>query len=80
MILRKQGTLKPKPEMLKKTTNNRRIAIMGITPVKKKEGVGGENSQKVAAEQTGKEDEKKSQDEEMESDYEWDSQAESSEL
>ena len=60
--------------MLKKTTNNRRIAIMGV--------VGGELSPRAAAEQTGNEDENKSQNENsvIESDIEFDSEAGSSEL
>ena len=68
--------------MLKKTTNNRRIAVLGITQVKKKEGVGGEILQRPAAEQTGNEDEKKDQNdsEVIESDMEFESEAESSVL
>lgn len=55
---------------------------MGITQVEKKEGVGGEHSPRAAAEEAGNGDEKKIQDESpvMESDYEFDSEADSSGL
>ena len=82
IIVEKQISLKEtKTDLLKKTTNNSRIAIMGITQVEEKEGMGDGLSPRVAAEQACNEDEKKSKNENavMESDLEFDSQA-SSEL